>query len=1141
MAESLADDFYATLASVERAQNESGCSTGTLKKRSCSVQPVSTQNPDGNELPFKKSTVLKKRETELDCFGNSTQSMDKQKCEGVRKKENNISKCRKRNLPCTENKTSEIQGASNHERFHRKEKDVSKHSEYNLQHTQDQTSLIQDTSKHETFSRKEKDISKNNKYNLPHILLNEKLEQVGGRRQHLNSGYSAFDDGWQRVPKRKQGKNKNQQAQILSKSVYQKKEESSSNISHKAGESFEAQAGQGRLLAEGLHWHDGSHGSRMQTEEHAFYVQPGQEIDKGMSQQRVERKCGLGYRQLEKLAEDEPYEIIVVLANRRSGFETLLKQPLKPDLLILILRILSKLCKADFEENKAAVLSYACHHDFLDQLSKHIALIPLEVNKRRKENVVSFLEDLMTFLETVINLLPSKAVEGFENIFMMTDMMIKIFEAQQSTAASFDEVKKNLECLKAQYKTCVEDHEKKEVGENTNTYTLEVPQDDFRKISVFPNPEDILAEEPGFVRPNIIDGAYESVYDYLDIQFRLLREDFVSPLREGILEYINMCDKKRIKKISSVRIYRKVFFLNPKIINDHLGLAVCFDPDKHLKRIVWEHSKRFLFGSLLLFSRDNFTNVICATVMDRDIKELKNGKIVVRIGEGFDVSNDLFSGEFVMAESQVYFEPYYHVLKALQNMKKSFPMEKYIIRAQMSDDPPKYMCTEGGALLCIDGHTVSVLKHDSWPGPLELKLDISQYNAFKSALTKEFVVVQGPPGTGKTFLGLKIATVLLKNAPIWNFSRKPILVVCYTNHALDQFLEGLVPVTDKIVRIGGQSKSEILEEFNLRGKRKTHRRQRHLFRLEREIHFRMSDIMRTIKSIQNDMEMIANNRGIISLSVLKELQIIQDQHLSCFASHGHMVSEKLFTEWLEYGMCDDVPPYEAEGNNSHNEGQNSGNDEEAEGIFDAIEGLQRHMLDDLMDWKLDVNILRSRLTFALDLEQLEEDVEWHELQMQYLETQILEDQSLAGQMQMQQEICEDLKLKMNYIKRQLCQEGNQSRRTVQHLLQQVNLWQLQGEERWTLYRYWVDRFRIVLLEELRKLEHNFRCEARMYEEVQQINDLEILKDSLVVGITTTGAARLQSLMQALKAKIGKRSLNVKCHQNCSKSGTFWKM
>ena len=33
--------------------------------------------------------------------------------------------------------------------------------------------------------------------------------------------------------------------------------------------------------------------------------------------------------------------------------------------------------------------------------------------------------------------------------------------------------------------------------------------------------------------------------------------------------------------------------------------------------------------------------------------------------------------------------------------------------------------------------------------------------------------------------------------------------------------------------------------------------------------------------------------------------------------------------------------------------------------------------------------------------------------------------------------------------------------------------------------------------------------------------MEIMRNSLVVGMTTTGAARLQSLLKALKPKIGK--------------------
>ena len=83
----------------------------------------------------------------------------------------------------------------------------------------------------------------------------------------------------------------------------------------------------------------------------------------------------------------------------------------------------------------------------------------------------------------------------------------------------------------------------------------------------------------------------------------------------------------------------------------------------------------------------------------------------------------------------------------------------------------------------------------TWPDGDVLGLNGSQYRAFVSALQREFAVIQGPPGTGKTYLGLKIAHTLLANSDLWKDNEAdlscPILMLAYTNHALDSFLEGL--------------------------------------------------------------------------------------------------------------------------------------------------------------------------------------------------------------------------------------------------------------------------------------------------------------------------------------------------------------
>jgi hypothetical protein len=87
-------------------------------------------------------------------------------------------------------------------------------------------------------------------------------------------------------------------------------------------------------------------------------------------------------------------------------------------------------------------------------------------------------------------------------------------------------------------------------------------------------------------------------------------------------------------------------------------------------------------------------------------------------------------------------------------------------------------------------------------------------------------------------------------------------------------------------------------------------------------------------------------------------------------------------------------------------------------------------------------------------------------------------------------------------------------------------------------RYWVARLKTVLLEKYQIMEEKFRTEARHYEEVQHMIDLDIMKESYIVGMTTTGAARLQPLLQALKPRIGGHSYwhcIIRCKSDCCKN------
>lgn len=81
-------------------------------------------------------------------------------------------------------------------------------------------------------------------------------------------------------------------------------------------------------------------------------------------------------------------------------------------------------------------------------------------------------------------------------------------------------------------------------------------------------------------------------------------------------------------------------------------------------------------------------------------------------------------------------------------------------------------------------------------------LDESQMRSLCACFSQSVSMVQGPPGTGKSFLGALVAKVLHDS------TKEVILVVCFTNHALDQFLEDLMKIgipAANMVRLGGKS------------------------------------------------------------------------------------------------------------------------------------------------------------------------------------------------------------------------------------------------------------------------------------------------------------------------------------------------
>jgi hypothetical protein len=139
-----------------------------------------------------------------------------------------------------------------------------------------------------------------------------------------------------------------------------------------------------------------------------------------------------------------------------------------------------------------------------------------------------------------------------------------------------------------------------------------------------------------------------------------------------------------------------------------------------------------------------------------------------------------------------------------------------------------------------------------FPLAITQQVDDSQLQAFKTALSSKVALIQGPPGTGKTFISTLITKVLLTNVS------SPILVVCFSNHALDQFLSHLLSYTTSIVRIGGRCNDERLKPYMLSNYRTMNKKA--LFQINRQLD--------TITESISDLSSAFDSKRLISLQVL---------------------------------------------------------------------------------------------------------------------------------------------------------------------------------------------------------------------------------------------------------------------------------
>jgi hypothetical protein len=163
-------------------------------------------------------------------------------------------------------------------------------------------------------------------------------------------------------------------------------------------------------------------------------------------------------------------------------------------------------------------------------------------------------------------------------------------------------------------------HEEAIFAEIAKESNMVEPPDNIVNWDIVPNHYDIFHEGQVFLRPNLLRTSYPDLESYQDIQFRLLMEDFMQPLRQGLAKLTS--GQIGPRGVQELRIYENVTFKRSGLVQDRWLVPeresswrfyrVNF---QRLPRVNWITSRRLIHGSLVCLW--DGSDIIVASVANR--------------------------------------------------------------------------------------------------------------------------------------------------------------------------------------------------------------------------------------------------------------------------------------------------------------------------------------------------------------------------------------------------------------------------------------------------------------------------------------------------------------------------------------------
>lgn len=396
------------------------------------------------------------------------------------------------------------------------------------------------------------------------------------------------------------------------------------------------------------------------------------------------------------------------------------------------------------------------------------------------------------------------------------------------------------------------------------------------KITLLPTIDECLSLRPPYMPSKDINSTHFMSHGHarnIDVHFRLLRYDSIEKIRD--INY-NASQEIFFTNSGTQKVDKEEFYETPignryflyhnlrveDIVpgeNDGVMIRMSFDCPKSLRGREMHRSSRLEQGMLvgvLLLNHD--TNELSVQYFNINFRQstyclaTRNGhekRAAVDLSILPDATEDEMRNALSIAVGarpnvsmalveypKTLYTGFANVLHCLQKMSDfDYAFGQYISPPQaafesdetkLGVEPPSYAKRPDFAfdLGPLTGNPQSVFSLNDLAGDklqdtlkhLEQNttLDRGQAVALLSSLNREMAFTQGPPGCGKTYLSVALTRVLLASRVAE--SKKPILLVCRTNRALDSLLAGLRDAgVEKLMRIGNGSKAEWTKSINL--------------------------------------------------------------------------------------------------------------------------------------------------------------------------------------------------------------------------------------------------------------------------------------------------------------------------------------